>query len=73
MPVVESPAASTVDVTSAAAGVGMTAAPEADKVVTSAPPAAEGEGGDRRTSGLQEEPLSRGIFTEGIEAVDDEA
>jgi hypothetical protein len=45
-PVVESPAISTVDVTSTAGGAGMTAASEVDKAGTSAPPAAEDEGGD---------------------------
>jgi hypothetical protein len=72
MPVVESPAASTTDVTSAASGVGTATTPEADKAGTSAPPATEGEGGDRGTSGPWEEPPSRGIFVEGMEAVDDE-
>jgi hypothetical protein len=57
---------------STAAGVGTTAAPEVDKVGTSAPPTTEGEGGDRDTSGPQEEPPSRGIFDEGMEAVNDE-
>jgi hypothetical protein len=57
---------------STAAGVGMTAAPEADKAGTSAPPATEGEGGDHGTSGPQEELPSRGIFAEGMEAVNDE-
>jgi hypothetical protein len=71
-PVVELPAASEADVTSTAAGVGTTTAPEADKAGTSAPPATEGEGGDRGTSSPQEEPPSRGIFAEGMEAVNDE-
>jgi hypothetical protein len=70
--VVESPAASATDVVSTAAGVGMTAAPEADGAETSAPPTTEGEGGDRGTSGPQEEPPSRGFFDEGMEVVSDE-
>jgi hypothetical protein len=41
-PVVESPAASVVDVTSAATGVGTMAVPEADKAGTSVPPTIEG-------------------------------
>jgi hypothetical protein len=45
-PVVESPAISAADVTITADGVGVTAASEADKAGTSAPPTAEGEGGD---------------------------
>jgi hypothetical protein len=57
-PVVESPAASTADGMSTAAGVGTTAAPEADKAGTSAPPATKDEGGDSGTSGSREEPLS---------------
>jgi hypothetical protein len=57
---------------SAAAGVGTTAAPETDKVGTSAPPTTEGEGGGRDTSGPQEEPSSGGIFAEGMEAMNDE-
>jgi hypothetical protein len=48
--VVESPAASAADVTSAAAGAGATAASEANKARTSAHPTTEGEGGDRGTS-----------------------
>jgi hypothetical protein len=72
VPVVESLTASAVDVTSAAAGVGATAASEADKVGTSAPPSAGGEGGDQGTSEPQEEPPSGGIFAEGMEAVNDE-
>jgi hypothetical protein len=50
-PVVESPAGSAANVMSAAVGVGMTATSEADKAGTSAPPAAEGEGGDLCTFG----------------------
>jgi hypothetical protein len=72
MPVMESPAASAADVTSAAAGVGATAASEAEKVGTSAPPATKGEGGDHGTSDPQEVPPPRGIIDEGMEAVNDE-
>jgi hypothetical protein len=46
---VESSAASAADMTSAAAGAGVTAASEADKAGTSAPPATGGEGNDRGT------------------------
>jgi hypothetical protein len=60
------------DVTSATPGVETTAAREADKDRTSAPPTTEVEVGDRDTSGPQEQPPSRGIFAEGMEAVDDE-
>jgi hypothetical protein len=51
MPVVESPVISVSDVTSTASGAGVTAASEADKAGTSAPPAVEGEGGDLCTFG----------------------
>jgi hypothetical protein len=71
-PVVESPATSAADVTSATTGVGTTAGPEANKTETSAPSTDEGKDGDRGTYGPQEEPPSRGIFTEGMEVVDDE-
>jgi hypothetical protein len=57
---------------SAAARAGAVAASEADKIGTSASPAAGGEGGDRGTTEPQEEPPSGGIFVEGIEAVNDE-
>jgi hypothetical protein len=53
-PVVESPAASAADVTSAAARARATVASKADKAGTSAPPATGGEGGDRGTSDPQE-------------------
>jgi hypothetical protein len=69
---VESPATSAADVMSAAARAGAVAASEADKIGTSASPAAGGEGGDRGTTEPQEEPPSGGIFVEGIEAVNDE-
>jgi hypothetical protein len=56
MPVVESSAASAVDVTSTAVGAGATVASEADKDGTSAPPATGGEGNDRGISGPQQAP-----------------
>jgi hypothetical protein len=71
-PVVESPTALAADVTSMAAGAGATAASEADKAGTSAPPATEGEGGDHDTSDPQEVPPPQGIIDEGMEAVNDE-
>jgi hypothetical protein len=48
------------------------AASEVEKAGTSAPPATEGEGGDRGTSEPQEVPPPRGIIDEGMEAVNDE-
>jgi hypothetical protein len=72
VPVVESPTASAVDVTSAVTRAGTTMASEADKAGTSAPPTAGGEGGNRGTSEPQEEPPSGGIFAKGLEAVNDE-
>jgi hypothetical protein len=69
---VELSAALAADVTSAAVGAGATAASEADKAGTSAPPATGGEGNDRGTSEPQEEPSSGGIFAEVMEAVNDE-
>jgi hypothetical protein len=72
VPVVESSVASAANVTSAAAGAGATVASEADKVGTSAPPVARGEDSDRGTSEPHEEPPSGGIFTEGMEAINDE-
>jgi hypothetical protein len=68
-PVVESSVASAADVMSAAAGAGATAASEADKTGTSAPPATGGEGSDRGTSDSREAPPSRGIIDEGMEVV----
>jgi hypothetical protein len=58
VPAVESPVASAIDVTSAAAEAGATTASEADKAGTSAPPIVGGEGGDRGTTEPQEEPPS---------------
>jgi hypothetical protein len=72
MSVMESPAASVADMTSTSVGAGATTAFEADKARTSAPPATGGEGGDRGTSEPQEEPPSRGILDEGMEAGNDE-
>jgi hypothetical protein len=72
LPVVESPAASAADVTSAAAGAGATAASEADKAGTSAPPATEVEGGDHGTFDPQKVPPPQGIIDEGIKVVNDE-
>jgi hypothetical protein len=71
-PVVESPAASAVDVTSATVGAGTTAASEADRAGTSAPPTTGGESGDCGASGLLVVPGSRGIMEEGTRLVDDE-
>jgi hypothetical protein len=59
-------------VTSATAGAGATTTSKADKVGTSAPPAASGEGGDRGTSETQEELSSGGIFVEGMEVANNE-
>jgi hypothetical protein len=56
MLVVESPEASAANVTSAVVAAGTTAAPEADKAGTNAPPTAEGEGGDLCTTGPQPAP-----------------
>jgi hypothetical protein len=70
--VVESPAALAADMTSVAAGAGTTAASEADKAGTSAPPTTGGEAGDRGTSSPQEAPGPQGIIDEGMEAVNDE-
>jgi hypothetical protein len=71
-PVVESPATSAADVTSTAAGVGTTVAPEADKAGTSAPPTTEGGGEDRGTSDPQPTLGPWGIIDEVIESVNDE-
>jgi hypothetical protein len=71
-PVVESPAASVVDITSTVARAGTMAAPEADKAGTSAPPTTRGEGGDRGTFDPQPTPGPKGIIDEGMESVNDE-
>jgi hypothetical protein len=72
MPVVESPAASATDVTSAAVGAGTTAASEADKAGTSAPPATEGEGGDLCTTSPQPAPGPQAAVEEGTWSEDDQ-
>jgi hypothetical protein len=71
-PVVESPAISTADVTSTAGGAGTTAASEADMVETSAPLAAEGEGGDLCTSGPLPAPDPQAAREEGTRSKDDQ-
>jgi hypothetical protein len=71
-PVVESPAALAPDVTSAAVGAGTTAASEADRVGTSAPPFAGGEGSDLGTSGPQAVPGPQSVMDEGTRSVDDQ-
>jgi hypothetical protein len=71
-PVVESPAASAVDVTSAAVGAGTTALSEVDKAGTSAPPATEGEGGDLCTTGLQLALGQQAAMEEGTRSKDDQ-
>jgi hypothetical protein len=54
--VMESPAISTVDMTSTAGGAGATAASDEDKAGTRVPPTAEGGGGDLCTTGPQSAP-----------------
>jgi hypothetical protein len=71
-PVVESPAASATVVTSAAGGAGMTAVSEAYKAGTSAPPIAEGEGGDLCTSGPLLVPGPQAAGEEGARSEDDQ-
>jgi hypothetical protein len=68
----ELPTASAAYVTSAAAGAGAMAASEAEKDGTSAPPATEGEGGDRDTTEPQDVPPPWGIIDEGMEVVNNE-
>jgi hypothetical protein len=72
MQVVESPAASAADVTSVAVGAGMTAASEADKAGTSAPPSVEGEGGDLCTTGPQPALGPQPAMEEGTRSEDDQ-
>jgi hypothetical protein len=72
MPVVESPAASAADVTSAAVGAGTAAASEAEKAGTSAPPPTEGEGIDLYTSGPQPAPGSQAAVEEGAQSEDNQ-
>jgi hypothetical protein len=71
-PVVESPAASAADVISAAGGAGATAASDADKAGTNAPPAVECEGGDLCTTGLQVAPGPQAAMDEGTQSEDDQ-
>jgi hypothetical protein len=72
MSVMESPAASTAYMMSAAVGAGATAASEVKKAETSSPSNTEGEGSDRDTSDPQEVPPPWGIIDEGMEAVNNE-
>jgi hypothetical protein len=69
--VVELPAISAVDVTSTASKARATVASEADKAGTSAPPAAEGEGGDLCTTGPQPAPGPQAAMEEGTRLEDD--
>jgi hypothetical protein len=71
-PVVESPAASTANVTSTAVGAGTTASFEADMAGSSAPPTTGGEGGDLGTYGLQAAAGPQGDMEEGTRSVDDQ-
>jgi hypothetical protein len=71
-PVVESPAASAADMTSAVVGAGTTAVSEADRAGTSAPATAGAEGSDLGTCGLQVAPGSQGVMEEGARSVDDQ-
>jgi hypothetical protein len=71
-PVVESLAASVADVTSAAGGAGTTAASEVDKAETSAPPTAEGEGGDLYTSDPLPASSPQAVGEEGARSEDDQ-
>jgi hypothetical protein len=70
--VVESPTISAADVTSTASGAGATAASEADKARTSAPPAAEGEGGDLCTFDPLPVPGPQAAMEEGARLEDDQ-
>jgi hypothetical protein len=72
MLVVESPAASAADMTSAAVGAGTTVASEADKARTSGPPTAEGEGGDLCTSCPQPASGPQAAVEEGTRSEDDQ-
>jgi hypothetical protein len=71
-PVVESPTALVADMTSATVGAGTTAASEADKAGTSAPPTAKGEGGDLCTTGPQLMPGPQVAVEAGTLSVDDQ-
>jgi hypothetical protein len=70
--VVESPAASVADVTSAAVGAGTTAASKAERAATSTPPTTGAKGGDLGTSTPQATPGSQGIMEEGTRSTNDE-
>jgi hypothetical protein len=70
-PVVESPVASAADVTNTAVGAGATAASEAERAGTSAPPTTVAEGGDLGTSAPRA-PGPRGVREEGARSVDDQ-
>jgi hypothetical protein len=68
----ETPAISAADVTSTADGAGATAASDADKAGTSAPPATGGEGGDLCTTGPQPKPGLQEAMEEGTMSKDDQ-
>jgi hypothetical protein len=72
MPVVESPAISTAGVTSTVGRVKTTAASEADKAETSAPPTARGEGDDLCTSGPLPALDPQAAREEGARSEDDQ-
>jgi hypothetical protein len=72
MPVVESPAISVANVMSTAGGTGATVAPDVDKARTSAPPTAEGEGGDLCTTSLQPALGPQAAMKEGTQSEDDQ-
>jgi hypothetical protein len=71
MLVVESPVALAADVTSTAVGAGTTAASEADKAGTSAPPNTGGEGSDLCICGPQAVPDPQTVMEKGARSVDD--
>jgi hypothetical protein len=71
-PVVESPVISTADVTSTAGRAGTMVTFEANKVGTSAPPTAEGEGGDLCTFGPPSAPDPQAAREEGARSEDDQ-
>jgi hypothetical protein len=71
MPVAESPAVSTADVTSTAGGAGAMAASEADKAGTSTAPATEDEGGDLCMAGQLPTPDPQAAEVGGARMEDD--
>jgi hypothetical protein len=71
-PVVESPAASAADMTSATVGAGTTSAFEAYKTGTSAPPTAGDEGGDLCTTGPQPALGPLAVVEKGTWSEDDQ-